>query len=144
MSDDGKLEAQCWICPRCFDDHAMGGPCNPEKIVKRFMPAPDDLSGIANAYRERMSEIADLESQIIALARALELKVLDKHPLLVFNGPAEQYMSLASGLRKVKRLTKSLENVTVIGMPETSRLEALSDTELARMGLQRIPRKAED
>lgn len=30
-SDEELMQAQCWICPKCFDDHRRDGPCTPKQ-----------------------------------------------------------------------------------------------------------------
>jgi RNase P subunit RPR2 len=26
-----QMQTQCWICPKCHDDHKFGGPCTPDE-----------------------------------------------------------------------------------------------------------------
>lgn len=32
----GPLEAQCWICPWCYDDHRSDGPCKQEDLHREI------------------------------------------------------------------------------------------------------------
>jgi hypothetical protein len=58
-----RLETQCWICPKCHDDHAQGGPCTPGSDAP-FMPSPDDTSYIAEQYRALAARVARLEAAL--------------------------------------------------------------------------------
>jgi hypothetical protein len=49
------MNIQCWICPKCHDDHRQDGACSPPS--GEFLPAPDDRSYIAEAYRNVMAEL---------------------------------------------------------------------------------------
>jgi len=59
-----EINVQCWICPKCHDDHAQAAPCTP-KSNKSFMPSPDDKSYIAEQYRN-LVDLLDSERQRIA------------------------------------------------------------------------------
>jgi hypothetical protein len=50
------MEAQCWICPNCHDDHAQGAACQCLSPLKEFSPSPDDDSFIAQEYRKMVAE----------------------------------------------------------------------------------------
>lgn len=54
---DGEINYQCWVCPKCSDDHLMDGPCSPPN-TKPFSPSPDDNSYIAVKFRELESELS--------------------------------------------------------------------------------------
>jgi hypothetical protein len=32
-----EFETQCWICPKCFDDHAQDGPCTPSDFERELL-----------------------------------------------------------------------------------------------------------
>ena len=32
----GTFEAQCWICPFCYDDHKFDGPCKQEDLKEEI------------------------------------------------------------------------------------------------------------
>lgn len=51
-----SIQVQCWICPKCHDDHRQDGPCTPRRNVP-FMPAPEDQSYIAQEYRKVMTAL---------------------------------------------------------------------------------------
>jgi hypothetical protein len=56
------IEYQCWICPKCHDDHSQDGPCRLERD-DFFMPHESDLSYIAREYRKRVSELTALRQE---------------------------------------------------------------------------------
>jgi len=70
----GKLETQCWICPKCKDDHGMTDQCTPE-ITKEFQPADSDQSYIAKQYRIMSHQYSMLNDQL-RQEKAKGLKVL--------------------------------------------------------------------
>lgn len=79
MSDE--ISFQTWICPKCFDDHRMDGPCVEQINKGLFMPHPEDCSYIAEKYRDRVKEIERLKKALEEIAKPqwiLLKKDLDK------------------------------------------------------------------
>lgn len=50
LMQERKLETQCWICPKCCDDHAIGAECSAKSGP--FSPHKDDNSFIAQEFRK--------------------------------------------------------------------------------------------
>lgn len=49
-----KMEAQCWICPKCFDDHRQGIKCPEPRVV--YVVTRDDYyqsNGIEKVFQFR-------------------------------------------------------------------------------------------
>lgn len=57
--DAERLETQCWICPKCADDHPQNAACTPKELIE-FLPSPSDKSYIAEQYLKLR---ADLERE---------------------------------------------------------------------------------
>ncbi len=68
---DESIEAQCWICPKCHDDHGQSAPCTPMDAGE-FMPSPDDGSYIAIQYRARVAERDELRARLSDCAEYAE------------------------------------------------------------------------
>lgn len=66
-----NLEAQCWICPQCHDDHSQDKPCT-IRDKKEFIPHASDRSYIAEEYRARVKELTQLRSENAVMREALE------------------------------------------------------------------------
>jgi hypothetical protein len=54
---------QTWICPKCYDDHRMDGPCSPMGVDK-FSPHPDDSSYLAIEFRKLESRVLELSGEL--------------------------------------------------------------------------------
>lgn len=56
------MQTQCWICPKCFNDHSENAPCSPPNN-NPFSPSDDDVTLIAREYRNLVKEIAQLKAE---------------------------------------------------------------------------------
>ena len=73
-----EINFQTWICPTCFDDHPMIGPCVPSTKTGLFMPHPQDHSKIADEYRDRVAEIQLLKRKLQIAVDALN-SIIPEH-----------------------------------------------------------------
>jgi hypothetical protein len=78
-----KIETQCWICPKCNDDHKQDDLCVMYFAPDEFMPAADDKSYIANEYRKRVTERDQLKADYLALAKRMDEYLADYNRLRV-------------------------------------------------------------
>jgi hypothetical protein len=74
------MEAQCWICPKCHDDHRAEGPCSP-KSTQEFAPRLDDGSYIAEQYRLRIQEHDQLKAEVERLKRVIAKELTENDDL---------------------------------------------------------------
>lgn len=53
------MQAQCYICPHCFDDHIYG-PCKPENLIRRLDEVRAALQKAGEALRLCFDELKDI------------------------------------------------------------------------------------
>lgn len=53
---------QCWICPKCHDDHRQDSSCSPMSSGG-FNPSPDDNSYIAQEYMKLRARLEAAEKE---------------------------------------------------------------------------------
>lgn len=79
-----------------------------------------------------------LKSQVDALMKALDGKLIDKAPFIILKGcTREEYMRFARAFELLPKRKTNLEGMVMLGLAPGQDMESLTDAQLERMGFQR-------